>query len=133
MNLLEIRGNLIAHAESDFKAQFPSVPIVWGNSSFDRNAPPEVYLEASVQLEDSEQVALNSSVSRHYGTIYFTAITKKGIGTKVSCDVLAWLENRYKHAIIDGHQCKTPYFSGEAPSPKGYEMNLNVPFTTRAI
>ncbi len=129
----DIETSLIGFIEDDFTAQFPLVPMAWGNQPFDYNAPPDVYVQAMVIIPNTEQLAVNSQLDRHYGNLHFTVITKLGLGTLTANLVADWLYKAYRHESIDGIEIRGAKMAGEGAAHDGWEIKLLVPFVTSPL
>lgn len=84
-------------------------------------------------MDHTEQLAVNSTVDRHYGNIHFTAITKSGLGTLISNQVIEWIYRAYEHATVGTTEVRGAKFNGEGPGRDGYEMSCFVPFITAPL
>lgn len=129
----DIETALIGYVNAEYNSLFPLCPIAWGNAPFDYNVPPDVYVQALVSLDHSEQLAVNSPVDRHYGNVHFCVITKSGLGTGTANQIADYFFKKYRHQGIGGNEVRGANMAGEGASHDGYEIKVTVPFVTSPL
>jgi hypothetical protein len=126
----DIETSLITYILAGYNTAFPAVPIAWGNQPFDYNTVPDVYVQATVRLDSTEGLAVNSPLDRHNGNLHFVVITKPGLGTLTANQVCDYLYKAYRHQSVDGIEIRDAKMAGEGAAHDGYEIKLVVPFIT---
>jgi len=124
---------LISAIQNDFDTEFGPGLIAWANGPFDYNNPPETYVQARVSLDNSEGLAVNSPLDRHFGNIYFVVITKPGVGTLMSNEMVDFLFKAYRHQSFSGIEVRGAKMAGEGPSHDGWEAKVTIPFVTSPV
>lgn len=86
-----IREALIGLVNAAYVAAYPTVPIVYDNTTFDRNSPPQTWVEFEIKFMGGDQVGMSwSPKTRVHGFVYVTVWSREGAGTKSSLLMCDW-------------------------------------------
>jgi len=103
MNQETIRDTLNGLVSVDFPLAYPDIPIVYDNQPFDRNNPPERWVEYEIKFNGANQIgmAMNPK-SRIHGFVYVTVWSKEGAGSKTSARLADWFTQKLQYASSNG-------------------------------
>ncbi len=92
MTLTDVRDAIVTRTIDGYSAVFPDIPLVFENTPFDYNNPPEMFTEVEIEFHDGNQigVAVNPK-TRYAGCVYVTVTTREGKGTRAALAVLDWM------------------------------------------
>lgn len=126
----QVRLAVISLVDGTFTADHPSVPLVYDNTPFDRNNPPDIYIEVDVRYRDSEYIGVSmKSPVRDKGTVSFTASVRENLGSKAIQDMLWEIRELLRSKVSGDVEFHLPV-NLPGPTVKGwYRPLLEVPFT----
>lgn len=129
-----VRLALLALVDPAFTASHPSVPLVYDNTPFDRNSPPDIYVEVDVRFNDARRIGVsNRSPIRDTGSVGFTVSVRENLGSKVAQDILWEIRELLRDKWSGSVEFHLPQ-NLPGPTVKGwYRPLLDAPFTLTTI
>lgn len=129
-----VRLALLDLVDPAFVANHPTIPLIYDNTPFDRNNPPDIYVEVDVRFTDSRRVGVsNKSPIRDTGTVGFTVSVRENLGSKVAQDLLWEIRELLRDKWSGNVEFHLPQNS-PGPTIKGwYRPLLDAPFTLTTI
>ena len=112
---------IVTWFDAAYRAQYPTVPIVYENQPFDWNNLPDTFIEFEVRFDSGQQINLGSPKTRHGGYIYVTVWTKEGKGTIASKKMLDWTDDRLGYKTLATVQIEAPEPDEGSPN-KGWHL-----------
>jgi hypothetical protein len=119
-----IRDTLNSLVVVDFPLAYPDVTIVYDNQAFDRNSPPDTWVEYEISFSGAEQIGMAFKPStRVHGFLYVTVWTKEGAGSKRSTRIADWFAAKLAYVTSNGVQIQAAEPVPDKP-PAGWFTNM---------
>jgi hypothetical protein len=116
-----IQKEIVTWFDAAYRAQYPTVPLVYENQPFDWNNLPDTFVEFEVRFYSGDQINLGAPKTRHGGYIYVTVWTKAGTGTLATKRIIDWVDDRLGYKSLATVQIEAPEPDEDAPN-KGWHL-----------
>ena len=121
---LAIRDAIVADVNAAFILAYPTVPLVHKNAPFDRNTPPEEWVEFEVKFMDAQQVGMNLVPrTRLKGFVYVSCWARSGTGSRRQIGIVDWFAAQLGYRTIGGAVLQAPQPT-HATAPTGWEVEM---------
>lgn len=130
----QVRLAVIALVDATFTAAHPTIPLVYDNTPFDRNNPPDIYVEVDVRFNGADRIAIsNKSPIRDTGSVGFTVSVRENLGSKAAQDLLWEIRELLRDKTSGNVEFRLPS-NLPGPTIKGwYRPLLDAPFVMTTV
>lgn len=98
---LQIRDAVVALVETDYALAFPGTPLTIGNSPFDWNDPPGLFVALEVEFNWGKRISLGGPLrTRLHGYVYATTRAAPGAGERAALIILDWFSAKLGEAEL---------------------------------
>lgn len=127
----QIRESLIMLVNAPFMAAFPGIRLVTDNAPFDRNSPPDVWVEYEIKWAGGDQVGMSAiPLTRTHGWLYVTVWTREGTGSKTSLSMIDWFNTQLSYEATGGVNLQAPQPESVKGPPGWYCEQIKLYFFT---
>lgn len=117
---VSIRDSLISAVNADFKVAYPTIPIVYDNAAFDRNSPPDSWVDYEIDFHGGDQIGMEQNPrTRVSGFVYVTVWARAGAGSRAPLAILDWFAAKLGYTAQGEARLQAPEPSGNK-APKGW-------------
>lgn len=111
------------------------VPVFWENTlSVDLDKVGDRFIRIEIDFDDARQMTMNDTpIHETIGEIYFTVLTKEGLGTRATLALLDTISAAVKYNLSGRVKTLTPTPGRRDYSDGWYAQELRVPFRFNSL